>query len=58
MLLEIGNRKRRRYDSVYTKYQNNFLRFEAELKGNLIKHFHDLLIASTFDQQDLESLLL
>jgi hypothetical protein len=58
LLLKIGNRKGRRYYRVYTgKHQNNSLRFEAEMKGDLIKDFHDLLVASTFDQQDFESRL-
>ena len=57
LLLKVGNRKGRRYYRVYTGHQNNSLRFEAELKGDLIKDFHDLLIASTFDQQDFETRL-
>ena len=57
LLLKIGNRKGRRHYRVYTGHQNNSLRFEAELKGDLIKDFHDLLIASTFDQQDFETRL-
>ncbi len=57
LLLKIGNRKGRRHYRVYTGYQKNSLRFEAELKGDLIKDFHDLLIVSTFDQQDFETRL-
>lgn len=57
LLLKVGNRKGRRYYRIYTGHQNNSLRFEAELKGDLIKDFHDLLIASTFDQQDFETRL-
>ena len=57
LLLKIGNRKGRRHYRVYTGHQNNSLRFEAEFKGDLIKDFHDLLIASTFDQQDFETRL-
>lgn len=58
LLLKIGHRKARRYYRVYTGHQNNSLRFEAELKGDLIKDFHDLLIASNFDQQDFETRLI
>jgi hypothetical protein len=36
---------------IQGKHQNS-LRFEAEMKGDLIKDFHDLLVASTFEQQD------
>jgi hypothetical protein len=57
LLLKVGNRKGRRYYRVYTGHQNNSLRFEAEMKGDLIKDLHDLLIASTFDQQDFETRL-
>ena len=54
LLFKIGHRKGRRHYRIYTGDQNNSLRFEAEIKGDLIKDFHDLLIASTFDQQDFE----
>ena len=57
LLLKIGNRKGRRHYRVYTGQKNNSLRFEAEMKGDLIKDFHDLLVASTFEQQDFESRL-
>ena len=57
MLFKIGHRKGRRYYRVYKGHKNNSLRFEAEMKGDLIKNFHDLLIASTFDQQDFETRL-
>jgi hypothetical protein len=57
LLLKIGNRKGRRHYRIYTANYNNSLRFEAEMKGDLIKDFHDLLIASTFDQQDFETRL-
>ena len=55
MILKIGNRKGRRHYRIYTR--NNSLRFEAELKGDLIKDFHDLLIASNFEEQDFETRL-
>ena len=57
LLFKIGHRKGRRYYRVYTGHKNNSLRFEAEMKGDLIKNFHDLLIASTFEQQDFETRL-
>lgn len=57
MLLKIGNRKGRRHYRVYTEHKNNSLRFEAEMKGDLIKDLHDLLVASTFEQQDFQSRL-
>ncbi len=55
LLFKIGHRKGRRHYRIYTGHQNNSLRFEAEMKGDLIKDFHDLLIASTFDQHDFET---
>ena len=57
LLLKIGNRKGRRHSRVYTGHKKNSLRFEAEMKGDLIKDFNDLLVASTFEQQDFESRL-
>ena len=57
LLLKIGNRKGRRHYRISTGNHKNSLRFEAEMKGDLIKDFHDLLIASTFDQQDFETRL-
>ena len=46
LIFKIGNRKGLRHYCIYTR--NNSLRFEAEMKGHLIKDFHDLLIASNF----------
>ena len=57
LLLKAGNRKGRKHYRVYTGHKNNSLRFEAEMKGDLIKDFHDLLVVSTFEQQDFESRL-
>ena len=57
LLLKIGNRKGRRHYRIYTGQESNSLRFEAEMKGDLIKDFHQLLTASTFDQQDFETRL-
>ena len=55
LLLKIGHRKGRRHYRIYTGHQNNSLRFEAEMKGDLIKDFHDLLVTPTFEQHDFES---
>lgn len=55
LILKIGNRKGRRHYRIYTI--NNSLRFEAELKGNLINDFHDLLVAPDFQEQDFETRL-
>jgi hypothetical protein len=57
LVLKIGNRKSTRNYRIYTNKKNNSLRFEAEIKGHLIKDFHDLLIASTFEEQDFETRL-
>jgi len=57
LLFKIGHRKGRRHYRIYTGHQNNSLRFEAEMKGDLIQDFHDLLIAATFEQHDFESRL-
>ena len=58
LVLKVGNRKGQRYYRLYTSSENNSIRFEAEMKGDLIKKYHDFLTASTFDQQDFESPLL
>ena len=55
LILKIGNRKGRRHYRIYNV--KNSLRFEAELKGDLIKDFHDLLIAPDFQKQDFETRL-
>ena len=57
LLLKIGNRKGQRHYRIYIGKHQNSLRFEAEMKGDLIKDFHDLLVASNFEQQDFESRL-
>jgi len=57
LLLKIGHRKGRRHYRIYTGKRQNSLRFEAEMKGDLIQEFHDLFVAPTFDQQDFESRL-
>ena len=57
LLLKIGNRKGRRHYRVSTGQKKNSLRFEAEIKGDLSKDFHNLLVASTFEQQDFEKQL-
>ena len=55
LILTIGNRKGNRYYRIYTT--ENSLRFEAELKGDFIKDFHDLLIAPDFQEQHFETRL-
>jgi len=57
LVLKIGNRKGRRHYRIYTGKHQNSLRFEAEMKGDLIQDFRDLFFASTFDQQEFESRL-
>lgn len=55
LILKIGNRRSSRHYRIYTNQKNNLLRFEAEMKGNLIKDFQDLLIVSSFDEHQFES---
>lgn len=57
LILKIGNRRSSNHYRIYTdpKNKNNILRFEAEMKGNLIKDFQDLLITSSFDEHRFES---
>lgn len=55
MILKIGNRKGFRHYRIYTSRDS--LRFEAEMKGNLIKDFNQLLIASNFEEQEFENRL-
>ena len=40
---------------MYTNQKNNLLRFEAEMKSDLIKDFQDLLITPSFDKYEFES---
>jgi hypothetical protein len=47
LILKIGNRRSSRHYRIYTNQKNNLLRFEAEMKGDLIKDFQDLLITSS-----------
>jgi hypothetical protein len=55
LIFKIGNRKGQRHYRIYTR--KNSLRFEAEMKGHIIKDFHQLLIASNFEEQDFETRL-
>jgi len=55
LILKIGNRRSSRHYRIYTNQKNNLLRFESEMKGDLIKDFQDLLIASSFDEHQFES---
>jgi len=57
LILKIGNRRSLKYYRIYTNQKNNFLRFEAEMKGDLIKDFQDLLITSSFEEHQFESKL-
>lgn len=55
LILKIGNRKGVRYYRIYTT--RNSLRFEAEMKGDLIKDFTQLLTASNFKEEEFENRL-
>jgi hypothetical protein len=55
LLFKIGHRKGRRHYRIYTGKHPNSLRFEAEMKGDLIKDFQDLLITSSFEEHEFES---
>ena len=55
MILKIGNRRSSRDYRIYITQKNNLLRFEAEMKGDLIKDFQDLLITSSFEEHEFES---
>ena len=55
MLLKIGNRRSSKHYRIYTNPKNNLLRFEAEMKNDLIKDFQDLLI--NFEEYQFESKL-
>ena len=55
MILKIGNRRSSRHYRIYTNQKKNLLRFEAEIKGDLIKDFQDLLITSSFEEHQFES---
>nr|ULD16200.1 hypothetical protein [Cylindrotheca closterium] len=55
LILKIGNRRSSKHYRIYTNKNNNLLRFEAEMKGDLIKDFQDLLVTSSFEEQKFES---
>ena len=55
LILKIGNRRSSRHYRIYTNQKNNLLRFEAEMKGDLIKDFQDLLITPSFEKHQFES---
>ena len=55
LILKIGNRRSSKHYRIYTNKKNNLLRFEAEMKGDLIKDFQDLLITSSFEEYEFES---
>lgn len=50
LILKIGNRRSSNHYRIYKNQKNNLLRFEAEMKGERIKDFQDLLITSSFDE--------
>ena len=54
LILKIGNRRNSKHYRIYTNKKNNLLRFEAEMKGDLIKYFEDLLITSSFEGYEFE----
>ena len=54
LILKIGNRRISKHYRIYTNKKNNLLRFEAEMKGDLIKYFEDLLITSSFEGYEFE----
>ena len=53
LILKIGNRRSPKHYRIYTN--KNLLRFEAEMKGDLIRDFQDLLITSFFEEHEFES---
>ena len=53
LILRIGNRRSPKHYRVYINQKN--LRFEIEMKGDLIKDFQDLLITSYFEEHEFES---
>jgi hypothetical protein len=48
LVFKIGSRKSQKYYRLYTK--NNFLRFEFEIKGNLIQDLQPLLLEQRFEE--------
>ena len=56
-ILKIGNRRSSKHYRIYTNQKNNLLRFEAEMKGDLIKDFQDLLTTPSFDEHQFETKL-
>ena len=55
LVLKIGNRRSSKHYRIYSNKKNNLLRFEAEMKGDLIKDFQDLFITSSFEEHQFES---
>lgn len=49
LVFKIGSRKSQKYYRLYTK--NNFLRFEFEIKGNIIQDFQPLLLELLLEQR-------
>lgn len=55
LILKIGNRRNSRHYRIYSNQTGNLLRFEAEMKGDLINDFQDLLITSSFEEHQFET---
>ena len=49
MVFKIGNRRSSKHYRIYTNQKKNLLKFEAEMKCELIKDFQYLLITFSFD---------
>lgn len=54
LILKIGSRGSSKHYRIYKNKKNDRLRFEAEMKGDLIKDFQDLLITSSFEEHEFE----
>lgn len=49
-ILKIGNRKANHYLRIYQ--QNNFLKFEYEMKDRFLQKFHKLLVLNNFEEME------
>lgn len=54
LITKIGNRRSAKHYRIYTSQNNSILRFEAEMKNDLINDLQDLLITSSFDEEQFE----
>lgn len=57
LILKVGNRRSPRHYRIYTDQNNTLLRFEAEMKGDFIKDFQDLILNTQFPQHQFETKL-